>query len=137
MTRRLAFLSGVLMIAFAALAPVRAVDAREMAIRDVISRQLEALNNNDADSAFAYASPAIQSVFGQPWSFMAMVARGFPHIYRSSGHKFLNVDATGPLPLQRVLIESAKGAVIVRYEMIEIDGQWRINGCQIEKMDEA
>ena len=39
--------------------------------------------------------------------------------------------------MQRVLIESEKGSVIVRYEMIEIDGNWRINGCMIEKVDDA
>lgn len=137
MTRLIAFLFGAALFAIVPLAPARATDARETAIRDVISRQLEAIGNNDAEAAFAFASPKIQSMFGEPWTFMVMVARGFPHIYRSSGHRFLNVVETGPLPLQRVLIESAKGSVIVRYEMIEIDGQWRINGCQIEKVDEA
>jgi Domain of unknown function (DUF4864) len=112
-------------------------DARPDAIHDVITRQLDAIKKDDADAAFAIASPTIQTMFGSPATFMSMVERGYPQIFRSIGHKFLNIDETDGLVRQRVLIESEKGSVIVRYEMIEIDGHWRINGCMIEKVDEA
>ena len=117
--------------------PASADDARQAAIRDVITRQLDAIKKDDANAAFAIASPTIQTMFGNPATFLSMVARGYPQIYRSVSHKFLNIDDSDGKLNQRVLVEGEKGSVIVRYEMIEIDGQWRINGCMIEKVDEA
>ncbi len=114
-----------------------AEEAREAAIREVVTRQLDAIKKDDATAAYAIASPDIQMMFGNSAAFMSMVQLGFPQIYRSIGHKFLNIDKSSGSVMQRVLIEGEKGSVIVRYEMIEIDGNWRINGCMIEKVDEA
>ena len=120
------------------MAPIAvAEEASEAAIHDVITRQLDAIKKDDASEAFAIASPDIQTIFGTSATFMSMVQRGFPQIFRSVGHRFLNIDrSTGKLK-QRVLIESAQSSVVVQYDMIEIDGHWRINGCVIEKVDEA
>ena len=115
----------------------RAEEAREAAIHEAVTRQLDAIKKDDATAAYAIASPTIQMMFGNSAAFMSMVQRGFPQIYRSIGHKFLNIDTSSGTVMQRVLIESEKGSVIVRYEMIEIDGNWRINGCMIEKVDDA
>ncbi len=115
----------------------RADDASDAAIHSVITRQLEAIKKDDAAAAYAIAAPNIQTMFGDQATFMSMVQRGYPQIYRSTGHKFLNIDTSTGRLMQRVLIESEKGSVIVRYEMIEIDGIWRINGCMIEKVDAA
>lgn len=117
--------------------PAAAEEARDTAIHEVVTRQLDAIKKDDATAAYAIASPAIQMMFGNSAAFMSMVQRGFPQIYRSIGHKFLNIDTSAGTVMQRVLIESEKGSVIVRYEMIEIDGNWRINGCMIEKVDDA
>ena len=43
------------------------------AIRKVISQQLAALRAEDGDRAFSYASPGIQTQFGDAQTFMAMV----------------------------------------------------------------
>jgi hypothetical protein len=133
---RLFILIGSLALATATLATAQS-DGDIAAIRDVISRQLDAIKSDHADDAFAIASPAIKSIFGDSATFMAMVARGYPQIYRSRSHRFLNTDDSDGKLNQRVLVEGETGSVIVRYEMIEIDGQWRINGCSIEKVDEA
>ena len=114
-----------------------AEEARDAAIHEVVTRQLDAIKKDDATTAYSIASPTIQMMFGNSAAFMSMVQRGFPQIYRSIGHKFLNIDTSAGTVMQRVLIESEKGSVIVRYEMIEIDGNWRINGCMIEKVDDA
>jgi hypothetical protein len=128
----------LLLLAPLAMPPAALADeASDAAIHDVITRQLEAIKKDDATAAFAMAAPNIQSMFGDPATFMSMVERGYPQIYRSTGHKFLNIDTSTGRLMQRVLIESVKGSVVVRYEMIEIDGVWRINGCMIEKVDAA
>ena len=126
------------LLALFTMAPIAvAEEASEAAIHDVITRQLNAIKKDDASEAFAIASPDIQTIFGTSATFMSMVQRGFPQIYRSVGHRFLNIDtSTGKLK-QRVLIESAHSSVVVQYDMIEIDGHWRIDGCVIEKVDEA
>ena len=126
------------LMALFTMAPIAvAEEASETAIHDVITRQLDAIKKDDASEAFSIASPDIQTIFGNSAMFMSMVQRGFPQIYRSVGHKFLNIDTSAGKLKQRVLIESEKGSVIVQYDMIEIDGHWRINGCLIEKVDEA
>jgi hypothetical protein len=113
-------LAVALLIACAGPAPAQT--PREAAIRDVITRQLEALRRGDAHAAFAVASPAIQALFGSPAKFMGMVEQGYPQIYRSRSHRFLKLETIDGKTVQRVLIESAAGTVVARYEMTELAG---------------
>jgi uncharacterized protein DUF4864 len=109
----------------------------EAAIQETITRQLEAMNRDDDAAAFAIASPTIQTMFGDAANFMSMVARGYPQVRRSRGHRFLRLETSDGKLVQRVLIESEAGTVVARYEMVEIDGAWRINGCMMEKLEGA
>jgi hypothetical protein len=129
------FLALALLLACAG--PVAAQTEQEAAIRDVITRQLEALRRGDAHAAFAVASPAIQAMFGDAAKFMGMVERGYPQIWRSRSHRFLRLETIDGKPVQRVLIESAAGTIVARYEMAELAGTWRINGVSVEKSDGA
>lgn len=104
----------------------------EAKVQDVITRQLEALRRGDSESAFAHASPAIQAIFQNAQNFSRMVETGFPQIYKSRTHRFLKLEGINGTYTQRVLIESDGGTVVVRYEIVEIDGALRINGCVIE-----
>ena len=106
-------------------------------IRETITRQLEAMKRDDGVAAFAIASPAIQTMFGDAANFMSMVARGYPQVHHSRSHRFLKLDTSDGKLVQRVLIESDAGTVVARYEMVQIDGVWRINGCMIEKLEGA
>jgi Domain of unknown function (DUF4864) len=124
-----------LLLACANLALAQAPD--ESGIREVISRQLEAMNRDDGSAAFGFASPMIQSMFGDAPAFMRMVQQGYPQVYHSRGHRFLKLDTSDGRLVQRVLIESDAGTVVARYEMVEIGGAWRINGCAIEKAEGA
>ena len=120
--------------------PIRptAAEPPNPAIQTVISRQLEAFKKDDARAAFAIASPMIQGMFGDATTFMTMVERGFQTIWRSQRHQFLNLDVIEGRFVQRVLIDGRDGmTVVARYEMVEIDGQWRINSCTIEKGENA
>ena len=69
---------------------------------------------------------------------MTMVGRGFPQIFRSRSAKFLKLDLVEDRLVQTVLIEGADGTfVTAAYDMIEIDGSWRINGCTLVKGENA
>jgi len=129
-------LAAVVLLAIASTTAL-AQSPQETAIRGVIARQLEAMNRGDGVAAFALASPAIQSIFGDAANFLRMVERGYPQVYRSRSHRFLKLDSTQGRLIQRVLIESDTGTVLARYEMVEIDGVWRINGCSIEQTEGA
>jgi hypothetical protein len=117
--------------------PAAAQAPEEIAIRSVISRQLAAFNRDDTAAAFALASPGIQKHFGDAATFAGMVERSFPQIRRSRSHRFLKFEIVEDKVIQRVLIQSDAGTVIARYEMIGVDGTWRINGCAVEKADGA
>ena len=116
---------------------VLAQSATETALRETITRQLDAMKRGDAPAAFAIASPAIQAMFGDAGNFMSMVERGYPQIHRARSHRFLKLDAAEGKLIQRVLIESDIGLAVARYEMVVIDGAWRINGCSLERPDGA
>ena len=137
MARYAQALGAIVMLMLAMTSAMAAETPRETAIHAVIAGQLAAINRGDGVAAFAFASPAIQSQFGDATNFMRMVERGYPQVYRSRRHRFLKLwDADGRL-IQRVLIESDAGTVVASYEMVEIDGRWRINGCTIDAMEGA
>ena len=112
--------------------PTFAQTPNEAAIRSVISSQLDALNRGDQTTAFALASPMIQQMFQDAPTFMAMIERGYPQVLRSRTHRFLGLIAADGHLVQRVLIESDAGTVVGNYEMVEIDGAWRINGVRFD-----
>ena len=109
----------------------------ETAIRATISAQLDAMNKRDDAAAFAIASPMIQQMFGTASTFMTMVERSYPQVFKSRGVRFLNLTTVDGQLTQRVVIDSDAGTVIGNYQMIEVDNVWRINGCQFEKRDDA
>ena len=130
MRKSIETLAAILLLASAATAIAQS--PQETAIRGVIASQLQAMQRGDGMAAFALASPAIQWLFGDAANFMRMVEVGYPQVYRSRGHRFLQLDASQGRLIQRVLIESDAGTVVARYEMVEVDGAWRINGCSLE-----
>jgi Domain of unknown function (DUF4864) len=68
--RRLHVLLPVLLLALPLYAQQRdLIDTDRAAIRTVIERQLDALRQDDAASAFALASPEIQAKFETPGTF--------------------------------------------------------------------
>jgi hypothetical protein len=130
------FLSAIILLSvWVSIAAAQTPD--EPRIRDVIARQLDAMNRGDDAAAFAIASPAIQTLFQDAPTFMRMVQLGYPQMYRSRSHRFLKLDTSDGRLIQRVLVESEAGTVVARYEMVEIDGVWRINGCTIEPAEGA
>ncbi len=73
-------------------------DADRTAIRTVIERQLDALRQDDAASAFALASPEIQAKFETPERFLTMVRTSYQPVYRPRQVVFRDITTLGGNP---------------------------------------
>lgn len=104
-------------------------------IQGIISSQINAFRRDDADKAFSFASPNIQKQFGTPKTFMTLVMRGYPQIYRAKSFRFGERRSRDGRAVQQVIVTGPQGSVVAAfYDMIRVDGQWRINGCQLARM---
>ena len=108
--------------------------AEKSAIHDVITAQMHAFLAGDVDMAFTYASPDIKRLFGTPKQFGTMVRQGYPMVWRPATWTFLNLQTRGGDLWQRVLVRDAQGAFfILDYQMIRLDGMWKINAVRVRK----
>ncbi|MEI4231975.1 DUF4864 domain-containing protein [Roseovarius sp. D22-M7] len=108
--------------------------ADETAMRSVISDQIEAFLAEDTERAFKHASPFIQRKFGTPETFGDMVRNGYPMVWQPSDVTFLDLEVIDGTPFQSVRMRGPGGTSwIVDYEMIEVDGEWRINGVRVRE----
>ena len=122
----------------AASPPPQLSSADATAIHDVIEAQLQAFRSDDSAQAFAYASPAIQSIFKNPDTFMSMVRAGYKPIYRPQEVEFRDLVPVEGRWTQRVLLVGPDGLPIVAQYVMEKqpDGSWRIDGCLLERSAE-
>ena len=115
--------------------PSTTPDAHDVvAIRAVIQGQLDAFRADNAGQAFAYASPAIQSIFKNADTFLSMVRTGYQPVYRPREVEFRDLaDIDGRLT-QRVLLVGPDGTVVVAHYFMQRqpDGSWLINGCVLK-----
>jgi len=100
-------------------------------IRSVIESQLDAFRRDDADDAFSFAAPIIREKFGNAVTFIEMVRTGYRPVYRPSEVVFRDIDMSGTLPIQEVLVVDREGgSFIAHYPMQrQPDGHWLIAGC--------
>jgi hypothetical protein len=111
-----------------------AARADEGAMRSVISDQIEAFLAENAARAFEHASPFIQRKFGTAETFGDMVRNGYPMVWEPSDVTFLDLETIDGTPYQSVRMRGPGGkSWIVEYEMIEVDGTWRINGVRVRE----
>jgi hypothetical protein len=132
-------LAGLLVRPAAADALAGVGDADRGQIAAVIRQQLDAFRHDDGDTAFGFASPAIQGIFQTPGRFLDMVRTGYPPVYRPRAVEFRDlVDYRGQ-PTQRVLLVGPDGRPMVAYYMMQRqpDGGWKINGCVLMGADEV
>ena len=105
---------------------------REPGIEGTISNQIEAFRADDFDTAFTFASPMIQGMFGSPDNFGQMVRNGYPMVWRPDRLRFGPQRSQGGVIWQQVIVTDAQGrAHVLDYRMEQVDGQWRIAGVQI------
>ena len=106
--------------------------AQDAEIEATIYNQIEAFKADDFATAFEFASPMIQGIFGNPSNFGAMVKGGYPMVARPLSVDFLDLREIAGRLFQQVQIQGPDGAFyILDYEMIQLNGGWRINGVQI------
>lgn len=107
------------------------------AIQKVIQSQIEAFRRDDAEAAFALASPAIQARFGTAANFLGMVRNGYQAVYRPRQYRFLDITPANGEFVQKVLVTGPDGqAVMAIYPMIKLkDGSWRTDGCALVPLE--
>ncbi len=110
-------------------------DLAEM--RSVVQQQLSAINQNDAEMAFAFVSPGVQEAFGTSDRFLFMVRRGYGALYMPRHVEFLELTLVNGETVLPVRLVAQDGDVeVALYEMQrQEDHQWRINGCDIAKSE--
>jgi ketosteroid isomerase-like protein len=105
------------------------------AIRGIIERQIDAFRRDDAAGAFAFATPALQTLFGTKERFMSMVQQGYKPVYRQRSVTFTELRDTPAGPAQSVLLQDENGAQWLAVYTLERqpDGTWKIAGCTLER----
>ena len=103
--------------------------------RQLIEKQLDAFAHDDAVAAYALAAPRIKAIFPDPNIFMAMVATGYPALYRHRSVEFGPADVKDDTIGQGVTFTDSDGRVwTALYELEkQSDGQWAIAGCVMAK----
>ncbi|MEQ3625050.1 MAG: DUF4864 domain-containing protein [Celeribacter sp.] len=116
-------------VAIVIAAPAPAQDAE---VQGVISDQLQAFVARDAERAFSHASPMMQGMYRSPEMFSGMVAQGYPMVFDNAQVRFGGVEVLGATMVQTVYITDAGGRFhALKYEMIQIEGDWKINGVEL------
>ena len=100
------------------------------AIEGVIAHQIDAFKADDVATAFSFASPMIQGMFGSAENFGAMVQNGYPMIWRPQDVEFQDLREDQGKIYQRVRVRDGSGKdFLFDYEMVEgPGGTWVING---------
>lgn len=104
-------------------------------VRQVFVAQLSALALDDADSAFATATPAVQAAVGSAGRFLAMVRGAYPMVVRPAAVTFHKPDRDeddGEV-VQLVEIRDQAGQSWLAVFALERqpDASWRISGCAV------
>lgn len=106
-----------------------------MHARQVIEQQITAFLNNDATTAYSFASPEIKSVFPNAERFFEMVKKSYAPVYRPGNYAFgrNQVSPDGTVAYQEVLISAPDGKDwAVYYELKrQRNGQFAINGVRM------
>ena len=108
------------------------VIAPEPGIEATIGAQIEAFLADDFATAFTFASPMIQGMFGTHQRFGQMVQNGYPMVWRPGDVQYLDLREVDGALWQRVMIRDQGGGVhMLDYQMLQMDGIWRINGVTL------
>ena len=110
-------------------------DRRET--RAVIEAQLEAFRQDDGPKAFSYATPNVQTMFGDAETFMQMVREGYDVVVKPVTVRFVKFETDGSNALHAVqMIDRQKTLWNVYYVLQKRpDGSWRISSCETEKAE--
>ena len=112
-------------------APLADDDAQK--VQAVIVAQLEAFREDDADSAFETATPAVREAIGSSGRFLALVRGVYPMVYRPARVAFLKPEQDEDQVLQMVEITDSESKTWLALFAMERqpDNSWRISGCLV------
>jgi hypothetical protein len=104
-------------------------------IRGVIVAQLEAFADDDADTAFEIATPAVRQAIGSSSRFLAMVRGAYPMVYRPASVSFHKPEQEAGSVLQLVEITDSESKSWLALYALERqpDMSWRISGCVVKE----
>lgn len=115
--------------------PVRVAFAAEPVdtAQSIIQQQIEAFLNDDAATAYSFASPQIQGKFPDKSIFFEMVKRGYTPVYRPGNFAFGRSKIDGDTVVQEVLISGPDGKdwTALYFLVKQPDGTYKINGVQM------
>ena len=105
-------------------------------VQSIIRSQEQAIARDDGATAFSFAAPSIQGIFQDPETFMSMVRKGYPPIYRHKSFDFGVARTVDGKVAQSVTIVDAED---VSWEALYIleqqpDGSMKISGCTLSKL---
>lgn len=130
----LGLVAGLSLAAFNLVGAVNAQDrlTPNPLIEGAIQGQIDAFLSDDFVTAFTFASPSIRTMFRTPENFGAMVRNGYPMVWRPEAVQFGALRTKDGGLWQQVFVQDAKGqAYVVEYQMVQVDGAWRIAGVQV------
>ncbi|HEV7246885.1 MAG TPA: DUF4864 domain-containing protein [Shinella sp.] len=117
------------------LLPLEAVRADEPVdtVQTVIQSQITAFLNDDAKTAYSFASPTIRGKFPSESAFFDMVKKGYAPVYRPGNFAFGRSKVTGDMVVQEVLISGPDGKDwTALYQVVkQPDGSYKINGVHM------
>ena len=136
--RLFALLGMMLALALPAQVQAQVSAADQTAIRDVIEGQVEAFRRDDGATAFGYASPSIQGMFGTAETFMDMVRQGYRPVYRPQVFEFREIVTLQGMVTQKVHVIGPDGRPVTAFYPMtqQPDGSWRIEGCYLQAPEE-
>lgn len=99
----------------------------------IIQNQIDAFLNDDAKTAYSFASPSIRGKFATEEAFFDMVKKGYAPVYRPGNFAFGRSKVTGEMVVQEVLISGPDGKDwTALYQLLkQPDGSYKINGVHI------
>jgi len=107
-------------------------------IQGTIDRQFDAFKVDDFTTAFTFASPDLQRLFGTPENFGRMVTQGYPMVWRPAAVDYLDLRELEGTYRQTVQITDDKGRFhYLEYTLIEMPDGWRISGVRILEAPDA
>ena len=87
---------------------IKTLDPPLEEIQEIISEQILAFRQNNAEEAYAFASSFIKSKFPSPSRFMAMVKGSYPMIWNPKSYEFISTSSGSAGILQRVMFRDQK-----------------------------
>jgi len=106
-------------------------------VQQVVTAQLKAFSSEDADAAFAAATPEVRKSVGDPSRFLALVRGNYPMVYHPAGFAFLKPQVDKDQVLQAVALRDGDDKTWIALFTLERqpDSSWRIGACIVAEND--